>query len=378
MQGGTIERAAIKNASGDVKDGYGDVRLGEVNFTNAQYEDVLRAGSGVATNLRAHGTAESQQGSLEGANVNDITVTQPQSVSQIGQASLSNGQFTHHGNGKGSIGVGNVGAQDIQVDISDMDKSASVSGSNSEPVANVDFNELLSTGARRLDNASIQAEVGLKPGTIGSGVGSVGVDAGTMLSADVNVANNRIQDGSKITANKALDTVAFTSVKGGYVEDGQLKADVRGWFDMGISENINGMVGLGGKNLHSLGDYAGAIAQMPESDGKSSENPIDLSTLRAKGNASLSDGTVSAGDASVELAGASSGSNAMTFEATHQQVAMKFAQLLASSFQLNTAMGSGQTGEVAVDNGALTVNPQKGTARGLIDSVSVSDIQIQN
>jgi hypothetical protein len=113
MQGGTIERAAIKNASGDVKDGYGDVRLGEVNFTNAQYEDVLRAGSGVATNLRAHGTAESQQGSLEGANVNDITVTQPQSVSQIGQASLSNGQFAHHGNGKGSIGVGNVGAQDI-------------------------------------------------------------------------------------------------------------------------------------------------------------------------------------------------------------------------------------------------------------------------
>ena len=68
----------------------------------------------------------------------------------------------------------------------------------------------------------------------------------------------------------------------------------------------------------------------------------------------------------------------MSFEATSQQIAMKFAQLLASSFQLNTALGSGQTGEVAVENGSFTVSPQKGTARGVVDGVSVSDIQIQN
>ena len=379
MQGATIENAAIKNAKGSLVGERGGVSLEEVNFQNAQYEDMLRVGSGVARHISTTGTADSQQGTLGNAMVNDVTVVQPQSVSQVGQASLTNGQFTHAGNGKGSMGVEHMGARDIQVDVSDMDKTSSVSGATAPPIADVDLNQLISSGARRLDNASIQAEVGLKEGTIGSGMASVGVDQGTALSANINVANNRIQDGSSITANQALDTVAFTSVKGGYVEDGELKADVRGWFDMGISENINGMMGLNGEKLHSIGDYASAISQMPEKDDASSmDNPIDMSTLRATGNASLSDGVVSAGDASLKLAGASEGSNQMSFEATSQQIAMKFAQLLASSFQLNTALGSGQTGEVAVDNGSFTVSPQKGTARGVVDGVSVSDIQIQN
>lgn len=378
MQGGTVETAAIKNGSASMVGDHGDVRLDEVNFNNAQYGEMLSIDSGVANNLRTHGTAASQQGSLGSANINNVTITQPQSVTQVGQASLTDGQFTHSGNGKGSMGVSQMGAKEIQVDISDMDKGASVSGSTSAPVADVDFNELISSGASRLDTANIQAQVGLNEGRIGSGFTSVGIDQGTHLDANINVANNQIQDGSSIVANKALDTLAFTSVKGGYVKDGELMADVRGWFDMGVSQGINKEMGLEGKNLHSIGDYATAISNLPENDSPSTDNPIDLSTLRATGNASLSDGTVSAGDASLTLAGASEGKNQMSFEATNQHIAMKFAQLLASSFQLNTAIGSGQTGDVAVDNGSFTVNPQKGTARGLIDGVSVSDVQIQN
>ena len=377
MQGGTIETAAIQNGSASMVGNHGDVRLDEVNFNNAQYRDILRIDSGNATNLHAHGTADSQDGSLDSANINNVTITQPQSVTQVGQASLTNGQFTHAGNGKGSMGVSHMGAKDIQVDVSDMDKASSVSGSTSTPVADVDFSELISSGASRLDTANIQAQVGLKEGTIGSGFTSVGIDQGTHLDANINVANNQIQDGSSIVANKPLDTLAFTSVKGGYVKNGELMADVRGWFDMGISRDINKNMGLDGKQLHSIGDYAGAISNLPESEGPT-DNPLDLNTLSATGNASLSDGTVSAGDASFTLAGASEGKNQMSFEATNQHIAMKFAQLLASSFQLNTTLGSGQTGEVAVDNGSFTVNPQKGTARGLIDGVSVSDVQIQN
>ncbi len=379
MQGGSIESAAVAGFESNINRGRGDVKLDEVAFSNAQYEDMLRVGNGVAQNIRAQGTAESQTGSMDAAHVGNISVIQPQSVSHIGSASLSGGHFAHNGEGKGSIGVNNVGAKDIQVDISDMSKGESVSGATTDPVANVDFNEMLATGARRLNNAQIQAQVGMKPGQLGSGLASVGIEEGTTLDANINIANNQIQDGSSITANKALDTALFTSVKGGYVEDGELKADVRGWFDMGISENINDTVGLDGNRLHSLGDYAQAVSNMPESSSENTmENPVDFTTLRAQGNASLSDGTISAGDANLTLDGASKGSNQMEFEATHQQIAMKFAQLLASSFQLNTALGQGQTGEVAVDNGSFTVNPQKGTARGLVDSVSVSDINIQN
>lgn len=378
LQGGTIENAHIKDVGGHFDHGRGGVELGEVAFTNAQYQDMLKVNGGLATNIRANGTAEKQHGSMDSANVHGISVIQPQSVSHIEEASLQGGHFTHNGEGKGNIGVNRVGAQNIQVDVADMDKTQSVSGSTSDPIANVDFDELLSTGARRLDNAQVQAQVGLRPGTLGSGMASVGIENGTHLNANINIANNQIQDGSRIEANKALDTALFTSVKGGYVKNGELNADVRGWFDMGISENINDSVGLDGKKLHSIGDYASAVAKMPASEGNSMDNPVDLSTLRAKGNASLSNGTVSAGDASLTLAGASNGSNQMNFEATSNQIAMRFAQLLASSFQLNTSMGKGETGEIAIDNGSFTVNPQQGTARGLVDAVSVSDINIGN
>lgn len=378
MQGASIEQATVNNLQGDLNNGNGDVRLDEVAFQNAQYEDMLRINSGIAQNLRTHGTAESQQGSMGSAQVNGVSVIQPQSVSQIAEASLSGGHFAHQKDGKSSIGVENVGAKEIQVDITDMDKSESVSGSTENPVSNVDFTELLTSGARRLDNANIQAQVGLHQGSMGEGFGSVGIENGTTLNADINVANNRIQDGSSLSTNKALDTALFTSVKGGYVENGELKADVRGWFDMGISEDINNSMGMNGEQLHSIGDYAKAFSNMPDSNDNTMANPLDMSTLHAKGNASLSDGVVSAGDANLTLSGADAGSNQMEFEATHQQIAMRFAQLLASSFQLNTGLGQGQTGEVAVDNGSFTVNPQKGTARGLVDSVSISDVQIQN
>ena len=149
MQGATIDTAAIKNGSASLVGNHGDVRLDEVNFSNAQYEDMLQIDSGIATNLRAHGTADNQQGSLGGANINNVTITQPQSVTQVGQASLTNGQFTHSGNGKGSMGVSQMGAQDIQVDVTDMDKGESVSGSTSAPVADVDLSELMSSGAAR-------------------------------------------------------------------------------------------------------------------------------------------------------------------------------------------------------------------------------------
>ena len=70
------------------------------------------------------------------------------------------------------MGVSHLGAKDIQVDVTDMDKGSSVSGSTSTPLADVDFDELIGTIASRLDSANVQAQVGLKEGTIGSGFAS--------------------------------------------------------------------------------------------------------------------------------------------------------------------------------------------------------------
>ena len=100
MQGGTIENAAITNGSASLVGNHGDVSLDEVKSSNAQYEDMLSIESGTAYDLRTQGTAESQHGSMGSANINNVTVVQPQSISQVGQASLTNGRIHHSGNGQ--------------------------------------------------------------------------------------------------------------------------------------------------------------------------------------------------------------------------------------------------------------------------------------
>lgn len=377
--GVSVEQASVTGTSFDFAQGSGAMGVNQMMFENGRYEDSVHVEEGMINGLNIHGNAESQSGSIRNAGVNNVSVIQPQSRTTLGAVGLNNASFEHLGDGKGAIGVEELTGTEIQSDIADLSKAGtSASNTGTSQIANIDMDELLATGTQRLDTANIQAQVGLHQGTIGSGMAAVDVAGGTVLNANINVANNQIQDGSRVTANKALDTVAFTSVGGGYVENGELKADVNNWFDMGISQNINSSMGLNGKKLHSLGTYAEAIGNMPESNGQSMSNPLDISTLRAEGTASLSDGVVSAGDASLSLAGQNSGNNQMSFTATQNQIAMKFAQLLASSFQLKTEQGTGTTGAIKLDDTSLTVNPQQGTARGLIDSVSVSDIRVSN
>ena len=377
--GVSVEQAAVTGTSFDFTEGSGSMGVNQMMFQNGQYQDGVHVEEGMINGLNIHGNAETQSGSIQNAGVSNVSVIQPQSRTHLDAVGLNNASFQHLGNGKGSINVDELTGSEIQTDIADLDKAgSSASNTGTSQIANIDMDELIATGAHRLDNANIQAQVGMHHGTIGSGIAAVDVEGGTVLNANINVANNQIQDGSRVTANKALDTVAFTSVDGGYVEDGELKADVNNWFDMGISGDINSAMGLNGDGLHSLGTYAEAVGNIPKSDGPGMNNPLDLSTLRAEGSASLSDGRVSAGDASLNLAGQNSGSNQMTFTATQTQIAMKFAQLLASSFQLKTEQGIGSTGEIKLDDSSLTVNPQQGTARGLIDSISVSDISVSN
>ena len=374
LQNGSLESASLTDAQFSMNNGNGSLDVQQMGFQNGAIGDSISIGEGSINNLQIAGDSDQQSGSVQSANINQVEINQPQSTTTVAQAGLTGGHFNHRGDGKGNVGVDNVHGSDISVNVNDLDKK---NNNSKEPITNVDLSELLTSGARRLDTADINAQVGMNAGDVGSGFSSIGVDEGTSLNASIQVANNQIQDNSAITTNKPLDSALFTTLNGGYVKDGELMADVRGWFDMSISEGVNKNLDLEGSQLHSISDYAEAIANSPPSENKSS-NPIDFSTLQANGSASLSDGVISAGDTNLTLAGASSGKNQMTFGATEQQIAMRFSQLLASSFQLNTTNGQGSSGEVAVDNGSFTVNPQQGTAQGQIDAVSISDINIQN
>ena len=55
-------------------------------------------------------------------------------------------------------------------------------------------------------------------------------------------------------------------MKGGYVENGELKADVRGWFDIEISGDINKQMGLDEKGTHSIGTVRHRNSKMHTSE----------------------------------------------------------------------------------------------------------------
>ena len=85
--------------------------------------------------------------------------------------------------------------------------------------------------------------------------------------------------------------------------------DVNGFFDINAGKYLNKEMGLDGKNLHSIGDYASAVANQPseESTGESSQNDsqgiVNPSSIHAEGQIQLSNGTIDAGSASMQLAG---------------------------------------------------------------------------
>lgn len=380
LQGATIANADIQNGTAKFQKGNGDIHLGSANINNAAYLDQASLGNGHISDIHLHGNAEQQQGSVGSITAQDMSTNMPQLRSSAGSASLTGGKFTHTGDGKGSASVDKAHLSNIQFAAQDAKTTKKSFNDNATPaLSTIDMQELLRTGSERIDSASIQANVGLHSGKVGSGMTEAKVPKNTSLKANIMVQNNQIQNGSSVRASNPLDSFAWTSVNGAYVKDNELKADVNGWFDSSVSEEMNKAMGIRGKKLQNIATYANAASKLPASNSSTDMNSIiDTNSLQASGHASLSDGAVRAGDAGLTLAGQKQGSNQIDFSATAQKLTMAFAQLLASSLYVQTSKGDVSAKSAAINGGNLDVQPAKGTAQGSIKSVEVANIAAKN
>ncbi len=380
MQGATLENGSITNANAQFRNGQGSGTLDSIDFQNARYFDVFSAQSGQARNISASGNLQQQQGTVDSVRLDGINTNLPQMRGNLDSASMYGGSFNHTGSGRGTASVENLQASNGSFDLQHSESTGQSFNQNSSAAkVNIDTNKLLETGAQRIDSGSINASANMIPGQYGDGLAGFQVKDGTQMDANVLIRNNQIQNGSKIGTNRSIDTALWTSTDGVYVKDDKMMAAVNGWFDINASERANDATGLDGKELHSIADYASAVANMPpseNSDSSSIGNPIDLNSMQANGHVGLSDGRIDAGDASVTLAGASQGANQMAFEANANRISMAFAQLLSSSLAIKTDQGQVQTGEASIEGGEVDLKPNDMTASGSIERVSIDSVNL--
>ena len=248
------------------------------------------------------------------------------------------------------------------------------SDSSSNGGSGIDTNALISSATQRIESGSIQAGAQLNA----QDLGMVRIEDGTSVQADINIANNRVQDGSRISTSKGLDGPAWITADGAYVEKGKLMGDVNGFFDVNASKHVNKGMGLDGKKLHSIGTYGNAMSQQSSSgdSGSSSAGPgiIDTSTVHAQGNVQLSNGTIDAGIASADLAGTQSGDNQVSFSGQEGVLAVEFARFITSSLSINTDTVQMESDSASVSGGSLSIQADKKELDGTIGNVTIEGV----
>ena len=379
MQGASLERGSISDGNAQFKNGQGTASLGAIDFQNAAYLDLLSAESGQARDISVSGNLDEQQGSVSSVRLDGMKANMSQVRGSLNSAALQGAKFHHTGAGHGTASIDQIQAKKGQFELQDSVRTGQSFNKNAAPVnMNIDTKRLMQTGARRIDSANINASANMISGEYGEGFGGFGIKKDTQMNANLAIRNNRIQNGSQIGTNRPIDTALWTSTDGLYVKDNRMMADVNGWFDINASEKANGALGLKGKDLHSIDDYVTAATNIPSSGDSQSAmgNPIDMNSIRANGNLSLSDGQIDAGGASVQLAGANQGANQLAFQANASRISMAFAQLLSSSLAINTDQGNVHTGKTSIEGGEVALRPNKSTATGSVNRVSIESVNL--
>jgi hypothetical protein len=359
----------------------------------------INAGGVSITDAQAYGLAvaksgEHTQAQVGSAALNNTTYNQDGTKVAIDKASIQNGSINQNSQntdfhlGKGSIdGLSVQSAPKSKASGSSTGSSSgSSSGStSSQQQSDFDMDALISSTAARVESGNIRANARLNSGKIGPAE----IKDDTYLQANIDIAQNQIQDGSRIKTNKDIDTPLWTSVGGAYVEKGRLMGDINGFFDVNAGKSINKNMGLGGKELHSIGAYANAVGNKNSASSSNggassssgstspdSKSPdiVDSSSIRASGQVQLSNGTIDAGSTSAKLAGTKSGDNEVSFAAEGGVLAVEFARFITSSLSINTDTVQMKSDSASVSGGSLTMQADKKELDGDIDNIQVEGV----
>lgn len=354
------------DASADLNKRSADVSLGAVDAFGVNAQGV-RAGQvgarGVGVNYGSPDQIGFRADSLLGRDVNHNGETRIGAVDAHGLS----GRVSQ---GSTQVGLGGLSASDIS--------HRSALGGGGQGGGGVDMAALIRSGSQRVDNADLSVRGDMVAGRYGSGLSSMGIERGTALEARILVDQGRFQQGTGANLSKGIDTAAWTSVRGAYMDDGALKARVSGFFDLNASKHINGALGMRGNDLHSVAAYGDAIArqQGAPSTGSSGPSPLDTNSLRVQGQVGLSSGRIDTGSAQVDLDSRRAGSNTVRVNSAGGQSHVSVDRLIAAAIQVSEGGVQAAASGVEVDAARVALDQNGGNLQATIDAIRVGRIDL--
>ena len=285
---------------------------------------------------------------------------------RLASASVSAGSLQHSAQGL------TTGAEAVRL------QGLSASGtSGGGGASGLDTARLVETGAAQVRDAELSAQARLRGGDLG--VAGLEARRGTQVDAGVSIRGGRVQDqGTGVGLSAPIDGPLWTSVRGAYMDNGQLKADVKGWRDKDVTGTLNDAIGVRGDRMPSVATLgAGAANVMRQPASGSSSGPglsdiVDMDSVRLDANAQLGDGVIDAGLGSVDLGRAQrAGDNRVDVSASNGSLEAEIQRFLADSARYSsggTQASSGRTQASGVELDA--------TERGW--SLQADDLQAQD
>ena len=251
------------------------------------------------------------------------------------------------------------------------------SGGSSSSSGGLDTARLIETTAANVQDAELSAQATLRGGELG--VAGLRADPNTQVNAGVSIRGGQVQDqGTGVDLSRRIDGPLWTSVKGAYMDDGRLKADVRGWADQDVTGQVNDALGVRGDRIPSVGTIgSGAANMMRQPSADSSDGPdlsqiVDLNSVRIDANAQLGSGVIDAGIGQVDLGRAQqAGDNRVDVSARNGSLEADIQRFLADSTAFSSGGTSASTGQASASGVDLSA-----TERGW--SLEADDIQARD
>ena len=406
-QGASIDSGSIQGASLSSNGTNHNVSLTSMNASGIQAQEFGTIDSVEAQKIQASSTPQSQQASIQslgakGINGQGISIDEARALGvqagtdqhgthaslldahaqgtniqqdgsniSVDMTTLHNARVQQNADQTSfQLGKGKANGISVQANGAQSNGQKS-SATDSGEKSTIDTSALISSASKRIESGSIRAGADLNA----QDLGMAEIEKGTHVLANIDIENNRIQDGSKINTSKAIDGPAWISADGAYVDKGQLMGDVNGFFDINAGKHINKAVGLDGKKIHSIGSYGSAIANQPKTNSNDGPGFVDASSIHAEGQIQLSNGTIDAGSASMELAGTQSGDNQVAFSGREGVVAVEFARFITSSLSINTDAVQVEADSASVSEGSLSLQADKQELNGSIGNVTVEGVE---
>ena len=329
----------------------------------------------------AHGVAVAQSESggqasvtnayLEGARFDNGTARGSVDSAKIKGAALSSDGQSVNG-GAESLQLSNLSAGGTN----SAERRAARSGGSSS----VDTARLIETGAAQIQDAQVSASANIQPGDLG--VAGLKARPGTTASLGLSVRDGRIADeGTGVNLSQRLKGPLWTSVDGAYMENGQLKAGVRGWKDQDVTSTVNDALGVSGDRIPDLATIGkGAADQMRSSSSSSSSSDtglggiIDMNSARVEASAQLGDGVIDGGAFRTDLATAEQqGDNALDISARDGSLDAAIQRFLADSAAYSNNGVHASSGRTEASGVDLSTNESNWSLQ--VDEFNANDLR---